>query len=296
MARLSFLLVCAAALPVYAAAPSLEGLYAVGSLGLVEFSNEQGAIVGRFRGGGQCGFEQDLIVLSNGAFEEDVFFGQVLLCQDERQGCSRRKTFPLLGFFREYAGAPEVVAWVRFEGGCSSKAADEGRLLFRRATDSERASLTPPTRSRELGEHLKAELALGSDQLEQGSYTAARDHFRIALTYDATNLAALVGVGTAQVKLGEYRGAIESLTDASRRARESQSTALLGMAQYHLACAYARQGQSRESLAALSEAVRCVGGSVADALLSDRDLESVRATPEYRKLASRARAMRKTPK
>lgn len=276
--------------PASAATPTLEGVYSVGALGFVEFTRDQGMIIGRYRGGGACAFEPNLIVVSNGVFEDDLFLGQVLVCQEERTGCARRKSFPFMGFHRETpVGTDEVLGWVKLESGCSSKATDDRRLLFRRATEAEKGALVPRVSKSELDEKLKEAIAAASDKFEQGSFTAARDGFRLALTYDSNNLPALVGVGAAQVKLGEYRGAVESLLEASRRARDSQSNGVLGMAQYNLACAYARQGLSRESLAALGEALRLVGPGIADDVLTDRDLEPIRGTAEYRKLTSKLR-------
>jgi tetratricopeptide (TPR) repeat protein len=290
------LAICVTAAPSYAAAPSLEGVYSVGSLGFVEFSTDQGHLLGRYRGGGECGFEPNLIVVSNGAFEEDVFLGQVLVCQDERQGCAPRKSFPVMGFSREVDGARQVLVWVKLESGCTSRATDERRLLFRPATSEELKGLSPRATPAELEEKLKKAIADANDKLEQGSHTAARDTFLIALSYDPASLVALLGLGASQVKLAEYRGAVDTLIDVSRRAREEHNDGVLGLAQYNLACAYSRQGRTRESLAALTESVRLVGPVVADDLQKDADLEPVRGTPEYRKLAAKVRSNRKPPK
>jgi hypothetical protein len=287
------LIACALALPAFAGAPSLEGVYSVGALGLVEFSSDEGQVVGRYRGGGECGFEPDRVVVSEGSFEEDVFLAQVVVCQEGGEACAHSKPFPFMGFFRDRDGAPELLGWVKLEGGCSSKATDDRRLLFRRATAAERSAL--PSRAGAPGAEARArdELVTASDRLEQGSFSAARDHFLLALSYEPGNLTARVGLGAAQVKLGEYRGAIEALSDASRRARDARADGLLGMAQYNLACAYARQGLRREALGALGEAVRLVGPAITDDVLGDRDLAPLHETPEYRRIAAQLRAARK---
>jgi hypothetical protein len=67
------------------------------------------------------------------------------------------------------------------------------------------------------------------------------------------------------------------------------------MAQYNLACAYARQGLEREALGALGEAVRLVGPGIAEDVLGDRDLAPLHETPAYRRIAAKLRAARKAP-
>jgi hypothetical protein len=265
-----------------AAAPALTGLYQVGEVGLVEFSTEGGSVIGRYRGGGSCGFEPDSTVLT-GVFEGGVFAGTVVLCQ-EGPRCPALRSFPILAIYRQ----PHLIGSVKFEPGCSSRATDARRLLFSPAdpedAPSDRVDEATP---RESTAASMAATHAGQQKLEAGDARGARRQFELATQHDETNAQAWMGLGVSQAKLKEHQAALSALLKAEEllRQKKGERTGLLyAQAQYSLACAFAREKRKKEALRALTRAVRLMGAELRDALDDDPDLESIRSEPEFGRL------------
>lgn len=86
-------LVLAAALVSFTAvAAPLNGLYAVGDLGIVEFSTSGTSVVGKLRTNGRCMLPVNSVV-AQGALEGSTFAGTVTVCQEgstaARRACTR---------------------------------------------------------------------------------------------------------------------------------------------------------------------------------------------------------------
>lgn len=282
---------------VLAATPALTGVYQVGELGLVEFSTEGDSVVGRYRAGGGCGFEPDLKVVT-GAFEGGVFVGTVLLCQDGPR-CPPRRSFPILAFFRN----ERMIGSVKFEPGCASRSTDDRRLLFSPATLEEKQILSTAASASDVAmqkgslDPLAAAaeaVRAGERRLEAGEYLRARREFDLAVQYDKLNAKAWMGLGVAQIKLGEHEAAIASLQRAQVliQQREGARSNLFAQAQYNLACVYAQERRKKEAFRALSRAAQLMGPELLEQLDHDPDLGPIRGEPEFSRLAAELRTQR----
>jgi hypothetical protein len=297
MSGLGSVLLALAGSSTVAATPALTGVYQVGEVGLVEFSTESGSIVGRYRAGGECGFEPELKVVTGG-FEGSVFVGTVLLCQ-EGPRCPTRRSFPLLAFFRN----DRLIGSVKFDPGCSSKATDDRRLLFSPATLEEKrvlgsgASASAVARKNGPQDPLAAAheaIRAGERKLEGGDFGAARRAFDLALEYDKGNPKAWMGLGVAQVKLKEYEAATRSLERAQALVaqRDGERSSLFAEVQYNLACVLAQERKKKEAMRALTKAAKLMGPEVLDQLEHDPDLEPIRSEPDYSRLVADLRLLR----
>jgi hypothetical protein len=280
-----------------AATPALTGVYQVGEVGLVEFSTQGGAVVGRYRAGGECGFEPELKVV-NGNFEGNVFVGTVLLCQ-EGPRCPSRRTFPILAFYRN----ERLIGSVKFEPGCISKATDDRRLLFSPATLEEKQGLSAGSSVADMaikkatpdlaGAAVEA-IRAGERKLDLGEYGAARRQFDLAIQYDGANYKGWLGLGVAQIKLKEYKGARSSLEQAQALIiqREGKQSIFYAHAQYNLACVYAQEKKKKEAFEALGNAAKFMRTDLLDQLDHDPDLAPIRGEQEFKLLAAELRLQR----
>ncbi len=263
-----------------AAAPTaLTGAYRVGDLGTLDFSQQEGRSIGRFREGGVCGFAPDAPIV-NGVFEGSVFVGTAIICQIG-QACDKNKTAPLLAVWHD----DSLVASIKLDPNCSSPALTDHRLLFSIATG------VPKTRLLDLKELYKA----ASDKLASGDYIAAREQFQRVLSQDDPTFAlgARIGLGVAQVNLKEYAPAIENLEKATSLAQRLRANDVAAEASFNLACAQAQLGRKKEAIASVRQAVTWgKPGQYVDALERDDDLSSLRQDEDFRKLVAQARVQR----
>jgi tetratricopeptide (TPR) repeat protein len=188
-----------------------------------------------------------------------------------------------------------MVGLVKLERGCSSPAVAERRLLIRPATPEEQrqAALAPPAKAADPAESGLTATRQGQAHLGAGHYQEAREAFDVALRYGDTNYVAWLGLGTAQVKLGEYAAALVSLQRAQVLAqRDGALGSVAAQAQYDLACVYAQQRRKPEALKAIAQAARLLGPDLLDEMEHDPDLEPIRSEPEFRRQAAALRAQR----
>ena len=225
-----------------AAAPtSLTGLYRVGDLGTLEFSQQDGRSVGRFKEGGVCSFAVDAPIVS-GVFEGTVFVGTAVVCQ-VGPSCEKTKTSPLLAVWHDDA----LVGSVKLEANCSSPALTDHRLLFSVATAVVKVR----------GLELRELYNVASEKLSVGEFEAAREQFQKVLAADDPTyaLGARIGLGVAQVNLKDYGPAIDNLEKATSLAQRLKAYEVAAEASFNLACAQSQLGHKKEALAAVKQAV-----------------------------------------
>jgi tetratricopeptide (TPR) repeat protein len=200
---------------------------------------------------------------------------------------------PLLAIAR----GDRLVGLVKLDRGCSSPALTDRRLVFSRATpeEAEAAKAAPEAGTPAATQRGIEATRAGQEHLQGGRFQQAREAFDVALRYDDRNYVALLGLGTAQVKLQEYPAALANLQRALDLARRDGAGApVLAQAQYDLACVHAQQHRKGEALKAVAQAAALTGPELLEDLEHDPDLEPIRAEPEFRRqvAALRARAAR----
>lgn len=296
---LAALLPCSA----LAATPVLSGLYAVGEVGLVDFTTQDGKVTGRLKLSGACSFSGDTQVVT-GAFEGNVLVAQVLLCQ-EGASCPAERTYPMLGFWRD-----DVVAGqVRLEPACSSPALDGKALFIRPASVEEKQKVLGGQGS--AAQHAQKQhhgdpvvmaseaIASGKQHLEQQNYGQAREAFKVSVELDP-RWEAYNGLGVSEVKLNRARASLEAFDKALELAAKAKvGTDGVQEIHYNRACALAALGETKNAVAALRTALK-VGGaaSLVPALAKDPDLEPIRGDAEFKKLYADAivQSNRKKPR
>jgi hypothetical protein len=274
-------------LAAFAGAPPLTGLYAVGELGLVDFSMSDGKIVGRLRAGSVCSIPPDTQVV-NGSFEGNVFVGTVMLCQDG-PSCPAQRTYPMLGVHH----GDGVASWIHLDPGCTSPALEEKKLVFRPATVDEKKAL--------LGDNSAAAVALkgGKDPAAQAAdalleasrfmgdkkYAQAREKFRQAKEADDQRYEGFLGFGITEMKFSHPEQALESFEKALSVAQSHRATnSKLADIHYNRGCAFIAQNKKPEAIEALRLAVKLGGGLLADDFASDPDLNKLRADQDFKRL------------
>ena len=282
---LSLVLSCSATA---APPPVLSGLYTVGELGVVDFSVTEGKVSGKLRQAHQCSnFSLNETVVT-GSFEGQVFVGTIAICQDGK-GCEAKRTYPFLGVYRDDA----VSGFVHVDPGCSSLALDNRGIVIRPASAEERTRLPGATGSGASEVAQKAETAdpvenlirEGLALLKERKNTQARAKLLRAIELDDSRWGAHLGVGVADIELGEPNQALPELNRAlelSSRLGLSQET--VSAIHFHRCEAYSRLGMKKEALSALRSALNAGGSSVLADARTDSHLKWLREQPEYQRL------------
>lgn len=297
-ARLAWLLLLGPG-PVLAAAPVLSGLYRVGSLGVVDFSMQEGRVIGRLKVALGCQVPADTQVLT-GSFEGTAFAGEILLCQDG-PSCGDKK-YPFLGIHHD----DEVVARVKLDTGCHSPGLDDASLKIVPASMEEKkkalegggsaaAVAAKNSTNKKTAEDLVLEaLKSGQQALDQGDYAAARDAFARATSYDDSKWYLHFGLGVARLHLSDPTGARESIERAlalALKGKEGPDT--LAQLHYNLACTNLALGKKNEAMQSLRAMARLPPvPDIVDHLNTDTDLAALRDDPEFRKLVAELRVAR----
>ncbi len=273
--------------------PPLLGLYAVGEMGLVEFSMSDGKIVGKLRASAQCVFPPDTQVVT-GSFEGNVFVGTVTLCQ-EGASCPGQRTYPLLGVFH----GDSVASWIHLDPRCTSPALDGKALFFRPATVEEKqkvlgdnsASAVAQKGNKADPQSQAAEAIIEANRLLQDQKIGpAREKFRQAMEADESRWEAVMGFGVTEVKLGRADRAFEyfdkAMSVATGQGRRV-SAAQLSQIHYNRACAQLATGDKKAAVASLRNALKLGGASMyLDQFSDDRDLEALRSDPDFKRLVA----------
>lgn len=295
-------LVALALLPLVASAatPVLSGLYSVGELGLVQFSLENGKVVGKVKSSAQCVFPPDTQVVS-GAFEGGVFIGTVTLCQTGA-GCALQRSYPMLGVAHDDA----VAGWVRLEAPCQSPALDGKSLFFRPATNEEKQKVASEASAASVAGKDKNDPAVQADEaitdgmrlLQDSKFGPAREKFRQAMELDETRWDASNGYGLTQVKLGHPEQSLEYFDKALTLAQARKTSAAnVAAVHYNRACAQVAMGDKKGAVSTLKTALR-VGGvaNLIDALTDDADLNPLRNDADFKRLLADAQAQQRKKK
>ncbi len=278
-----------------AATPTLSGLYAVGEMGLVDFSMSEGKIVGKLRSSAQCVFAADTQVVT-GNFEGNVFVGTVTLCLDGA-GCPGQRAFPMLGVHHGDA----VAAWIHLDEGCTSPALDGKALFFRPATveekqkvvgDSSAAAVAQKQNKADPQEQATEACQEGDRLLQDRKVNQAREKFRQAMEADPNRWEALMGFGVTEVKLGRSERALEYFDRAfaigsTQTQPRRPSPGHLSQVHYNRACALMMMGDKKGAVASLRAAVKLGGAALySEPLLTDDDLEPLRTDPEFKRFVN----------
>jgi hypothetical protein len=283
----------------WGSAPVLTGLYRVGNLGIVDFSIQEGRVIGKLKLASGCPVASDVQVVT-GNFEGTVFVGEVLLCQDG-PSCAEKK-YPVLGVAHD----DSVVATVKLDTGCHSSALNDRQLAIVPASIDEKrkvldgvsgsaAAVAAKNTSKKTAEEQATEaFEAGQQALEKGDYSAAREAFGRAVAYDDAKWYLHFGLGVARVHLADPTGAIESLERALALAVRSKTDAsMLSQIHYNLACAHTALGHKKEAIASLRTMSRLPPNpEIVDRIDSDTDLAGLRAEPEFRKVVAELRVAR----
>lgn len=276
-----------------ATTPVLSGLYSVGELGLVQFSLENGKVIGKVRSSAQCVFPPDAQVVT-GAFEGGVFIGTVTLCQTGA-GCALQRSYPMLGVAHDDA----VAGWIRLEPPCQSPALDGSSLFFRPATTEEKQKVASEASAAQVAGKDKNDPAVQAEEaivdgmrlLQDSKFGPAREKFRQAMELDDTRWDASNGYGLTQVKLGHPEQALEYFDKALTLAQRKTSAANVAAVHYNRACAQVAMGDKKGAVATLKTALR-VGGvaNLIDSLTDDADLNPLRSDADFKRLLADAQA------
>lgn len=278
-----------------APAPVLSGLYAVGELGLVQFTLVEGKVVGKVKSSAQCLFAADTQVVT-GTFEGGVFIGNVTLCQTGA-GCAAQRTYPMLGVSHDDA----VAGWIKLDSACKSPALDGRSLFFRPATPEEKQKVASDSSAAALAQkQSKSDPSVLADEaikdghkfFQEAKFSQAREKFRQAIELDETRWDAFLGYGTAEVNLGHPERSLEFFDKALAVAQVRKAApADLALAHYDRACAQVAMGDKKAAVASLKTALRVGGASnVIDFLTSDPDLNPLRNEKDFKQLMQEAQA------
>lgn len=271
------------------AAPTLTGVYHVGSAGLIEFTVQNNEVVGRYRAGGECGFNPDDLVV-RGSFDGNVFVGQVTLCQSGA-GCAATQSFPMLGFWR----TDQMLAQIKFDAGCSSKATDNAQLLFTPATAEDKKALENQASTAPVKKPKSVEEAIreGSRLLSGGDFAKARMQFDLVVTSESSNFVGWWGLGMSQVGLREFAGGADNLERSFRQAPANAPRAMLWQGYFSLGVAYAQLGKKGPAIKALKDAARLMPADQYGAFELEPDLAPVRPEREFQQLVASLKKAKK---
>lgn len=284
---------------VFAATPNLTGYFRAGELGVVDVSTNDGRLVARYKGIGKCGFKPDMQILS-GNFEGDVFLGTVFVCQ-EGPSCEKEKTFPFFAVYHEGALAGDV----KLDVGCASPGLEGKRLNIAVATAEDRLLLTHDgdsassiagknSNKKDLERLAKENATQGLIKMKEQNFTAARNAFERAISYDDSDWKTWSYLGQAELQLGNAAKGLESIQKAivvAQKARVQLTGTEMGDLFYNQACAQSRNGKKREALNSLKSALRV--GNAAELIENaqqDGDLAALRDEPEFKKVLADARS------
>lgn len=289
-------LLCAAAW----AGPALDGVFGAKDLGQLQLSTSgAGDVTGRFKKGGACGFKADEQIL-DGAWQGDVFVGHLSVCTNGNT-CASQSRVPFLALWYQNT----LVGDVKLPKGCVSPALPENRLELSSAAGAvapeEHVKMPggtpdpPPTASKKMTEKEREQersrlLALGIDQVNKQQWHAAHATFKSALEEGAHNSLVYMGLGVAQVRMGEAVSGMESLNQSVKLAKEEKNNAVLGQAYFNLACAYASQNKPNDAISNLKLAAKLIPARELDtALDKEKDLDSLKENSDYRSVVAQVR-------
>jgi len=198
-----------------------------------------------------------------------------------------------------------LVGDVKLPRGCISPALPENRLEL----SSAGSAINPPedrnpknpngngefTATKKMTEKEREQersrlLALGVEQVNRQQWHAAHATFKSALEEGAHNSLVYMGLGVAQVRMGEAVAGMESLNQSVKLAKEEKNNAVLGQAYFNLACAYASQGKPGDAMSNLKLAVKLIPArELETALDKEKDLDSLKESSDYRSLVAQVR-------
>lgn len=235
----------------FGADPALSGLYSAGEVGLIEFTSDDGAVVGKLKTGGQCAWQPGTPVVQGG-FEGNVFVGQIMLCQQGPSHCQPTQNYPLLAV--NHRGA--VAGFIHLQPGCQSPALDLGSLLIRPATLEER------------------ELAGATE-----GDVASPDFWET-----------LMGLGLAQIKQGKPERSLPLFESALEAASQQRATsAQLGQILFHRARALVQLEDTAGAMSSLRAAVRLgVSAELLKGLTEDAALAPLRRRQDWKRFLAEA--------
>jgi tetratricopeptide (TPR) repeat protein len=96
-----------------------------------------------------------------------------------------------------------------------------------------------------------------------------------------------MGLGVAQVRLGEATQGMQTLNRAITLAKQEKNNAVLGQAYFNLACAFASQNKQNDALTNLKLAAKLIPARDLEvALDKEKDLEPLKESTEYRSIAA----------
>lgn len=274
------------------AAGPLDGLVRLGSVGFVEVvTDENGTLVGRYRGDGACGFAAGQTLLW-GQFEGDVFVGSLWLCQ-RGNGCPAQGEVAFMGLLKGRL----LTGFVPLSPQCMSDGLeDTRRIAIRPATDDERASLKPASASEKQRQAASAAFSAARESFNNNDFPRAIDGFERSLA-QLENFWAWNGLGTAEVEMGNYPRGIVALQRALVLAK-SQAPApddkYIGDTYLNLACAYVPMGKPRQALEALRKAF-ALAPDLVERSRAERKLAPLRNDPDYERLVQEAKNQQARP-
>ncbi len=282
----------AALLSLSALATPLNGLYAVGDLGIIDFTTTGDKVTGKLRGSSRCPFAANTTVIQ-GALEDGTFAGSITLCQ-EGSACGASRTYPFLAV----SHGSSFAGHVKLDVGCRSPALREKLLVLRPATDDEVHRATRKL-SKDEAARLASDLLKASDILmEAGNYEVARGKLLEALELDDSRWEAYNGFGVAEVHLGRPEAAL-SYFDKAQAVAELRKLPKRGLWQvyYNRACALAALNRTADAVEELRTAVRLPTGLEWKRILAtDADLKPLRDDPGFIKLLAEVEGTKKKPR
>jgi hypothetical protein len=291
-----------------ATSPLLSGTYQVSKLGLVDFTTNEGKVVGRYKGNGACQFDAQREVFV-GSFDGTFLLGDLTFCQNGK-GCEKTRAASVLALHRpakpaeppKEAESEKWVGSIHMVDACDSDAFPDGELTITLATPEQLAPPVAkepiPSKPKEYDDYmLEGQLAN-----ERKDFANAKDAFNMAFQFPRSekdwNLC--WGMGTALTELGEYKEAIKRLNLAISLAPDEKSKKtkpLLFQIYYNLACAQAQIGNQKAAMEALVKATSAKeGASLYEELKKDPQLSSIRNTKEFKQLAAQLAVKQKKKK
>lgn len=299
MAQVTVAVAFFAAATASAATPNLVGYFRAGDLGVVDVSTNEGRLVARYKGAGNCAFKPEMQVIS-GNFEGDVFLGTVFVCQ-EGPSCEKEKTFPFFAVYHEGALAGDV----KLDVGCTSPglegkrlnvsvATAEDRLLLGQDSDSSASSIAGKSANkRELERLAKENANLGMLKIKENNFAAARTAFERSISYDDTDWRTWQYLSQVELRLGNVAKGLESIQKAvivAQKAKVHLTDQEMGDLFYNQACAQSRNGKKKEAVSTLRNAFRV--GTISDLLPNaqqDSDFDALRDEPDFKKVLNDAK-------
>lgn len=300
MAQVTVAVAFFAATMALGATPTITGLYRAGDLGVVDMTTSEGRLVGRYKGTGNCKFKPEMQVVS-GTFEGDVFLGTIFICQ-EGPSCEKEKAYPFLAVYHEGALAGDV----KLDVGCASPGLEGRRLNIAVATADDRVMISQDAdnsassiagknaNKKELERLAKESSQQGQIKMSERNFTAARNAFERAITYDDSDWKTWSFLSQAELKLNNTAKALESIQKAVLAAPKSKTRLTdqeMGELFYNQSCAQSRNAKKREAISSLRNALK-VGdlASLVPSAQQDPDLDGIREEPEFKRVLADAKA------